>query len=88
VPLRVLWFPYALQFNVGANLAVGDVNFDGYADIVTGATAGNPHTKVHSGKDLATGAFKPEGSSLLAEWFPYALAVQRRRQRGRGRCQR
>lgn len=67
------WFPYDEGFNVGANLAVGDVNFDGYDDIITGATAGNPHIKVYSGKDIATDTFKPEGSSLLAEWFPYAL---------------
>jgi hypothetical protein len=67
------WFPYALQFNVGANVAVGDVNGDGFADVVTGATAGNPHTKVYSGKDIANGTFNPTGSSQLAQWFPYAL---------------
>jgi hypothetical protein len=62
-----------LQFNVGANVAVGDVHKDGYADIVTGATAGNPDVRVYSGQDLATGHFDPSGHSLLAQWFPYAL---------------
>jgi hypothetical protein len=71
--LLAQWFPYALQFNVGANVAVGDVNGDGFADVVTGATAGNPHTKVYSGKDIAQGIFQPDGASVLASFFPYAL---------------
>ncbi len=71
--LLASFFPYGLNFNVGSNVAGGDVNGDGYADIVTGANAGNPHTKVHSGKDIAQQVFNPNGSSLLAEWFPYAL---------------
>jgi hypothetical protein len=67
------WFPYALQFNVGANVAVGDVNGNGYADVVTGATAGNPDVRVYSGQDLATGTFDPAGKSLLAQFFAYGL---------------
>jgi hypothetical protein len=72
--LRAQWFPYALGFNVGANVAVGDVNGDGFADVVTGATAGNPDVRVLSGKDIAQGTFNPTGSSLLAQFFPYALS--------------
>jgi hypothetical protein len=71
--LLAQWFPYALQFNVGANVAVGDVNKDGFADIVTGATAGNPDVRVYNGKDIAHHTFNPTGSSLLAQFFPYAL---------------
>jgi hypothetical protein len=67
------WFPYGLNFNVGANVAVGDVEDNGYADIVTGATAGNPDVRVYRGKDIATGTFNPNGASLIAQWFPYAL---------------
>jgi hypothetical protein len=67
------WFPYALNFNVGANVAVGDVNHDGFADIVTGATQGNPHVIVYNGADLANGTFDPSGSSILAQWFAYGL---------------
>jgi hypothetical protein len=67
------WFPYALQFNVGANVAVGDVNGDGYADVVTGATAGNPDVRVYSGQDIAKGTFDPAGKSLLAQFFAYGL---------------
>jgi hypothetical protein len=67
------WFPYGLSFNIGANVAVGDVNGDGFADVVTGATAGNPDVRVYNGKDIAQGTFNPTGSSLLAQFFPYAL---------------
>jgi hypothetical protein len=73
--LLAQFFAYALQFNVGANVAVGDVNGDGYADIVTGATRGNPHVKVYSGRDIATGTLQQGNpdASLLAQFFAYAL---------------
>src|SRR5262249_45489007 len=71
--LLAQFFPYALQFNVGVNVAVGDVNKDGYADIVTGASVGNPDVRVFSGKAIATGTFQPNGSSQLAQWFAYGL---------------
>jgi hypothetical protein len=67
------WFPYALQFNVGANVAVGDIEHNGFADIVTGATAGNPDVRVYRGKDIANHNFDPAGASLIAQWFPYGL---------------
>jgi uncharacterized delta-60 repeat protein len=68
-------FPYAINFNVGANVAAGDVTGDGYADIVTGATAGNPHTKVYSGFQLLFYQVIPteDHVSELAQFFPYAL---------------
>jgi hypothetical protein len=71
--LLAQWFPYALQFNVGANIGVGDVNRDGFADIVTGASAGNPDVRVFSGKDIANHTFNPNGASLLAQFFAFAL---------------
>src|SRR5262249_19228826 len=71
--LLAQWFPYGLNFNVGANVAVGDLAGDGFAEVVTGATAGNPDVRVHNGKDIAQGTFHPTGSSLLAQFFPYAL---------------
>jgi hypothetical protein len=67
------WFPYALQFNVGANVAAGDVNGDGFADVITGASAGNPNVRVYNGKDIAAGTFQPAGASLLANFFAYGL---------------
>jgi hypothetical protein len=67
------WFAYGLNFNVGANVAVGDIEHDGFADIVTGATVGNPDVRVFRGKDIANHTFDPNGASLIAQWFPYAL---------------
>jgi hypothetical protein len=42
---------YDPSYTLGVFVAVGDVNHDGYADIITGAGAGAPHVKVFSGKD-------------------------------------
>jgi hypothetical protein len=71
--LLASFFPYALQFNVGAYVAVGDIEHDGFADIATGADVGNPDVRVYRGKDIATGTFNPNGASLIAQFFPYAL---------------
>jgi hypothetical protein len=67
-------FPaYDARYRIGINVSVGDINGDGYADIVTGANAGNPHVKVHSGKAIAQGTFDPHNpdASLLASYFAY-----------------
>jgi hypothetical protein len=73
--LLAQWFAYGLNFNVGANVAVGDLNKNGFADVVTGATAGNPHVKIYSGKAIANGTFSNSNpdASLVAQFFPYAL---------------
>jgi hypothetical protein len=73
--LLTQFFAYGLQFNIGANVAVGDVNHDGFAEVVTGATTGNPHVKVYDGQAIANGTFDPfnPDASLLAQFFPYAL---------------
>jgi uncharacterized protein (TIGR03118 family) len=43
---------YDISFTGGVFVAVGDINGDGFADIITGADAGGgPHVKVFSGKD-------------------------------------
>jgi hypothetical protein len=69
------WFAYALQFNVGANVASADLDNDGFADVVTGASSGNPHVKVVSGADIALGLFDPNNpdASLLSQYFPFGI---------------
>ncbi|MFL5327956.1 MAG: chemotaxis protein CheB [Gemmataceae bacterium] len=59
------FFAYDASFQGGVSIAAGDVNLDGFADIITGAGAGGgPHVKVFSGKD----------GSLLREFFAYDAA--------------
>jgi hypothetical protein len=71
--LLAQFFAYGVNFNIGANVAVGDVNGDGFADLVTGATGGNPDIHVYNGQDIAKGTFAPNGSSLLDHFFAYGL---------------
>ena len=59
------FFAYDSSFRGGVYVAVGDVNGDGYDDIITGAgPGGGPHVKVFSGKD----------GSLLDSFFAYAAS--------------
>ncbi len=71
--LTASFFAYGLNFNVGATVAVGDIDSTGYADLVTGATAGNPHVKIYRGQDIAQGHFQPDGASQVASFFAYGL---------------
>jgi|GEM_PF-107132 len=55
------WFAYGLNFRGGVNVACGDINGDGQAEIITGAgPSGGPHVRVYNG----TG-------KLLSQWFAY-----------------
>lgn len=59
------FFAYAPQFSSGIFVASGDVNGDGYSDIITGAGAGGgPHVQVFSGLD----------NSIIASYFAYSTA--------------
>src|SRR5262249_3312573 len=60
------FFAYAPNFTGGVNVAAGDVNNDGFADIISGAASGAPHVKVFSGQNPAL---------LLASFFAYAPDV-------------
>ncbi len=56
------FFAYGAGFTGGVNVAAGDVDGDGRADIVTGAgSGGGPHAKVFSGRD----------GSLIRSWFAF-----------------
>jgi len=56
------FYAYNAAFNDGIFVAVGDVNGDGYADIITGAgQGGGPHVQVFSGQDY----------SNIASFFAY-----------------
>src|SRR5207248_2285566 len=53
-----------MRFTGGVYIAAGDVNGDGFADIVCGADAGGgPNVTVFSGRDL--------GRTRLLSFFPY-----------------
>jgi hypothetical protein len=74
--LLTSFFAYGLNFNIGAHVAVGDISGDGFADIVTGATAGNPHVKVYDGKAIANHTFNAADpdASALASFFAYGVS--------------
>jgi len=59
------FYAYASSFTGGASVTVGDVNGDGFADVITGAgPTGGPHVKVFSGADLANRSI-----NLLASFY-------------------
>jgi hypothetical protein len=59
------FYAFTPGFPGGVNVAAGDVNGDGRADIITGAgPGGGPHVRVFSGVDLAE----------LASYFAYDVA--------------
>jgi hypothetical protein len=71
------FFAYDPAFAGGVNVAVGDVNGDGRADVVTGAGAGGgPHVKVVNASAL--GQTNADGTiadtALLANFMAFALA--------------
>lgn len=61
--LLLSFFAYDVTFSGGVSIAMGDVNGDGYRDIVTGAgPGGGPHVKVFNGQNGA----------LIASFFAYS----------------
>jgi hypothetical protein len=74
---RADFFAYGLNFNVGAYVTIGDVNADGFAEVITGASVGNPHVKVYNGQAIANGTFHDffPDHSMLTEFFAYETSV-------------
>jgi cyclophilin family peptidyl-prolyl cis-trans isomerase len=60
------FFAYDPAFAGGVRVAGGDVNGDGYGDIITGAGSATPHVRAYSGLDNA----------LLANFFAYDPGYQ------------
>lgn len=61
------FLPYGTAFSGGVFVAAGDVNGDGFADIITGADAGtSPHVKVFSGA----------GGAELQSFFAYSVTFR------------
>src|SRR5262249_45143633 len=67
--------PYGASFTGSITVAFGDVNGDGFEDLLTGAATGNPDVRVYDGKAIANGTFNISNpdASRLAQFFPYAL---------------
>jgi hypothetical protein len=64
------FFAFSPQFTGGAWIAAGDVNGDGYADIICGADkGGGPNITVYSGKALSSGATAVQ--ARLSSFFAY-----------------
>ncbi|QGJ69927.1 Hypothetical protein PBC10988_16160 [Planctomycetales bacterium 10988] len=60
------FYAYAANITVGVFVAVGDVNDDGFDDIITSPDAsGGPHIKVFSGQD----------GSVITEFYAYASNI-------------
>lgn len=56
------FYAYTSAFRGGVWIAVGDINKDGFGDVITGADAGGgPHVRVFSGRD----------GSVLLDFFAY-----------------
>jgi hypothetical protein len=73
-PPLVTFNAYSSFFQGGVFVAAGDMNNDGFADIITGAgLGGGPEVIAFSGQPIATGTFNAAADQLLA-FFPYATS--------------
>lgn len=67
-PQRVApdFFMYDRGMTAGLSLAVGDIDGDGYADIITGPSSGPAHLRIASGRSLSNGRGPGNLTSMIA----------------------
>jgi hypothetical protein len=65
--------PYASNPGVGVNVAVGDVNGDGFADLITAPARSSPDVRVFDGRAIANGTFDANhpDASRLDQFFAF-----------------
>ncbi len=66
---------YGEEYQGPISVAVGDVNGDGFEDIVTGPLRATPHVKVFDGKAIKEATFDEDNpdAHLLASWMAYGV---------------
>jgi hypothetical protein len=66
------FYAYDPRFLGGVNVAVGDFDHDGLADVVTGAdVGGGPHVRIFSGKSVMAGTGPQTIGGPLGNFFAY-----------------
>lgn len=67
------FFAFPLTYTGGVNVAAGDVDGDGRADVVVGAATGVAHVRVFDGAAPPTGVAE-DPADRIAEFFAYAAS--------------
>lgn len=65
------FFAFPISFGGGVNVATGDVNNDGRADIITGAATGLAQVRAIDGTQLSEATGEIPRSALLADFFAF-----------------
>ncbi len=67
------FFPFGLNFNIGAYVAIGDIYGNGN-DLIVGASRGNPHVRVYMNADVLNPQFDPQISPPANSFFANTLS--------------
>jgi len=65
------FFAFNLSYSGGINVASGDVNGDGFADVITGTRNGIAQVRVIDGTALTTFTGTPPSDAILDDFFAY-----------------
>lgn len=66
------FFAFNTSFTGGANVAVGDVNDDGFEDIVVGTSSGAPQVRVIDGSKVGQSNGVISGDAILNDFFAFS----------------